>query len=259
MVLYLIGLGLGDENDITLKGLQAVRSCSHIFLEHYTAILTGVSKERLQAAYGLTTPIVTADREMVESKADHILTPALDNDVAFLVVGDPFASDTLHTHSLAHPHTHIRPSSLPHTLPPSSGVVSVVCPVPPPTTTSSCAPPLRAFEWWLSTTPPSSTQWGLSACSCTPSGRSCPSPSSRTAGGPTASTTKSTPTHRRRCTRSAYSTSKSKNRASTTWPSPLHRTHHRMKVTSAVLRPDEPMSCLCVNVGGCWCMRSLDI
>ena len=32
MVLYLIGLGLADEHDITLKGLEAVRSCSKVYL-----------------------------------------------------------------------------------------------------------------------------------------------------------------------------------------------------------------------------------
>lgn len=39
MVLYLIGLGLGNEKDITVRGLEAVRSCQHIFLEAYTSIL----------------------------------------------------------------------------------------------------------------------------------------------------------------------------------------------------------------------------
>lgn len=46
MVLYLVGLGLGDEKDITVKGLEAVRRCSKVYLEHYTSIL-GVDKERL--------------------------------------------------------------------------------------------------------------------------------------------------------------------------------------------------------------------
>lgn len=39
VMLYVIGLGLGDEKDITVKGLEAVRSCERIFLEHYTSIL----------------------------------------------------------------------------------------------------------------------------------------------------------------------------------------------------------------------------
>lgn len=34
--------------------------------------------------------IIVADREMVEERADRMLEEALDSDVAFLVVGDPF-------------------------------------------------------------------------------------------------------------------------------------------------------------------------
>lgn len=45
-MLYLIGLGLGDASDITVKGLQAVKSCSRVYLEAYTSILT-VGKEAL--------------------------------------------------------------------------------------------------------------------------------------------------------------------------------------------------------------------
>lgn len=43
---YIIGLGLGDERDITLKGLDAIRSSTRIYLEAYTSIL-GVSLENL--------------------------------------------------------------------------------------------------------------------------------------------------------------------------------------------------------------------
>ena len=46
MVLYVIGLGLGDEKDITVRGLEAVRRSAKVVLEHYTSIL-GVDKEKL--------------------------------------------------------------------------------------------------------------------------------------------------------------------------------------------------------------------
>lgn len=46
MVLYIIGLGLSDEKDITVKGLEAVKSCERVYLEAYTSILS-VGKERL--------------------------------------------------------------------------------------------------------------------------------------------------------------------------------------------------------------------
>lgn len=39
-MLYIIGLGLGDERDITLRGLEAVRSCGKVYVEAYTSLLS---------------------------------------------------------------------------------------------------------------------------------------------------------------------------------------------------------------------------
>ncbi|KAJ3025166.1 UNVERIFIED_CONTAM: diphthine synthase [Siphonaria sp. JEL0065] len=90
-MLYIVGLGLGDEKDITVKGLEAVKSCDRIYLEAYTSILT-VPKERLEALYGK--PVLIADREMVESDLNAILEGADKINVAFLVVGDPYGATT---------------------------------------------------------------------------------------------------------------------------------------------------------------------
>jgi hypothetical protein len=38
-MLYLVGLGLSDETDITVKGLEAVKKASRVYLEAYTSIL----------------------------------------------------------------------------------------------------------------------------------------------------------------------------------------------------------------------------
>jgi diphthamide biosynthesis methyltransferase len=38
-MLYLIGLGLSDETDITVKGLEIVRKAARVYLEAYTSIL----------------------------------------------------------------------------------------------------------------------------------------------------------------------------------------------------------------------------
>jgi diphthamide biosynthesis methyltransferase len=45
-MLYLVGLGLFDEHDITLRGLEVVKKCARVYLESYTSILL-VEKERL--------------------------------------------------------------------------------------------------------------------------------------------------------------------------------------------------------------------
>lgn len=91
MPLYVIGLGLGDERDVTVKGAEAIRKCTTVFLESYTSILS-ISKERLEVAFGR--PIEIAWRETVESESHRILEPAKTSDVAFLVVGDPFGATT---------------------------------------------------------------------------------------------------------------------------------------------------------------------
>lgn len=96
MVLYMIGLGLGDEDDITVKGLKLVQKADFVFLEAYTSVLDGqVNTERLEKAYGCNVPIVVADRDMVEQQAEErILEPARYQNVAFLVVGDPVCATT---------------------------------------------------------------------------------------------------------------------------------------------------------------------
>ncbi|KAH8242630.1 hypothetical protein KR032_000677 [Drosophila birchii] len=108
---YLIGLGLGDLKDITVKGLEIVKQCSRVYLEMYTSIL-GCSLEDMvgipwqnvaptlthppmlsqQEFYGR--PLLLADRDLVEQGADEILAGAGESDVALLVVGDPFGATT---------------------------------------------------------------------------------------------------------------------------------------------------------------------
>ncbi|KAL7421234.1 diphthine synthase [Cryptotrichosporon argae] len=90
-MLYVIGLGLSDEKDITVKGLEAVKKCERVYLESYTSILM-VEKEKLEAFYGRE--VITATRETVELESDEILRDADRVDVAFLVVGDPLGATT---------------------------------------------------------------------------------------------------------------------------------------------------------------------
>lgn len=45
-MLYLVGLGLADETDITVKGLAIVKQATRVYLEAYTSILL-VDKETL--------------------------------------------------------------------------------------------------------------------------------------------------------------------------------------------------------------------
>ncbi|CCK73505.1 diphthine synthase NDAI_0G05220 [Naumovozyma dairenensis CBS 421] len=91
-MLYLIGLGLSYKSDITVRGLEAIKKCSRVYLEHYTSILMAASQEELEDYYGKK--IILADRELVETGSAEILRDADREDVAFLVVGDPFGATT---------------------------------------------------------------------------------------------------------------------------------------------------------------------
>lgn len=91
MPLYMIGLGLSDEKDISVKGHEAVVASDHVYLEMYTAILM-ISNERLSEYFGKE--ITVADREFVESGCEGMIEQAKTQIVSFLVVGDPFCATT---------------------------------------------------------------------------------------------------------------------------------------------------------------------
>ncbi|ESO98898.1 hypothetical protein LOTGIDRAFT_213693 [Lottia gigantea] len=90
-MLYLVGLGLGDAKDITVKGLEVVKSANRVYLEAYTSILT-VGLDTLEKFYGREVKL--ADRDTVEQDSDEILDGADIEDVALLVVGDPLGATT---------------------------------------------------------------------------------------------------------------------------------------------------------------------
>src|SRR3989338_3589226 len=94
-MLYLIGLGIGDEKDITLKGLEIIKKCDLIYLENYTSKLQCSVKE-LEKLY--EKKIILANREDVEGDDEkgknQILKSAKTKDVALLVIGDPMSATT---------------------------------------------------------------------------------------------------------------------------------------------------------------------
>lgn len=89
---YIIGLGLGDCKDITVRGLEIVKSCDRIYLEAYTSILISSGISELEEFYGKK--ITVADRDTVEQESDTMLDGSDVEDVALLVVGDPFGATT---------------------------------------------------------------------------------------------------------------------------------------------------------------------
>ena len=91
MVFHLIGIGLADEEDITLKGLRAVKKSAVVYIEAYTSILA-VPREKLEALF--EKKIEEAPREFVESEIEPILERARNEDVSMLIVGDALGATT---------------------------------------------------------------------------------------------------------------------------------------------------------------------
>jgi diphthine synthase len=90
-MLIFIGLGLYDERDISVKGLDAVRGADMVYAEFYTSRLMGAALDTLEAFYGKK--IHSLSRQQVEVDPSW-MEDALDRDVAFLVGGDAMVSTT---------------------------------------------------------------------------------------------------------------------------------------------------------------------
>ncbi len=90
-MLTFIGLGLYDEKDITVKGLEAVRRADAVYAEFYTSHLMGTSLERLEEFYGRK--ITVLSREDVEQNPAW-LSGAKEKNLVFLSGGDAMVATT---------------------------------------------------------------------------------------------------------------------------------------------------------------------
>ncbi len=89
-MLYLIGIGLGNERDITLNALDIIKNCKFVYLENYTSFL-GFNVKDLENLTGKK--VILADRTLVES-GEEILNNAKSENVALLIKGDVFSATT---------------------------------------------------------------------------------------------------------------------------------------------------------------------
>ncbi|QQG39999.1 MAG: diphthine synthase [Candidatus Aenigmatarchaeota archaeon] len=89
-MLYLIGVGLHDERDITLKGLETMQACERICIELYTSKWKG--KEALEERLRKT--ITELKRGDMEEGMGKLLEDSRTRDVAVLVPGDPLVATT---------------------------------------------------------------------------------------------------------------------------------------------------------------------
>jgi len=89
--LIFVGLGLYDEKDISLKGLEEIKKCDKVFAEFYTAKLSGTNLKKVEKKIGKKIEVL--NREETE-KGDKIIVSAKDETVVFLTCGDPMTATT---------------------------------------------------------------------------------------------------------------------------------------------------------------------
>ena len=89
-MLYLIGLGIGDEKDISLRGIEVCKKAEKVFLELYTCPL------KIDISYLnkiIEKKITVLDRKGVE-ESGKIIKSAIEKDTVLLVGGDPLSATT---------------------------------------------------------------------------------------------------------------------------------------------------------------------
>ena len=91
--LVFIGLGLYDEKDISLRGLEELKEADAVFAEFYTSLMPGLSVQKLEEMIGKEVRIVSR-RVLEEEDGKIIFEAAKKGKAAFLVQGDPMIATT---------------------------------------------------------------------------------------------------------------------------------------------------------------------
>ena len=91
--LVFVGLGLHDERDISLRGLDEIGGVDTVFAEFYTSLMPGLSIRSLEELVGREV-VVVSRRSLEEEEGGEILREARRGKVAFLVPGDPLIATT---------------------------------------------------------------------------------------------------------------------------------------------------------------------
>jgi len=91
MTLSIIGLGLWNENSMTLEALEEAKKCDKLYAEFYTCALIGASMGKLEEKFGKKIEVLK--REDVE-QTTVIVEDAKEQKVGFLVAGDCLTATT---------------------------------------------------------------------------------------------------------------------------------------------------------------------
>ncbi len=90
-MLVLIGLGLWDEKDLTLRGIEEAKSSDKVYFEPYTSIWKG-NIQKLKKIVGKK--VVLLRRKDLEENLNKILEEAKNQKISILVGGDPLVATT---------------------------------------------------------------------------------------------------------------------------------------------------------------------
>jgi len=91
--LVFVGLGLYDEKDISIRGLEELKEADAVFAEFYTSLMPGLSIRKLEEMIGKAVQIVSR-RVLEEEEGKLIFEEAKKGKVVFLVPGDPLIATT---------------------------------------------------------------------------------------------------------------------------------------------------------------------
>jgi diphthine synthase len=89
-MLTLVGIGLYDEKDLTLRGIEAAKAADKIYIELYTSVWQG--KKRLEKIVGKR--VEELKRADLEQHVNKIVAESKTKDIVILIPGDPMIATT---------------------------------------------------------------------------------------------------------------------------------------------------------------------
>ena len=94
-MLTMIGLGLWDEKDVSLRGIEACKNADKVYCELYTAAWGGSIEELGKLIGGKDITVV--ERKGVEDESAKLIEEAKEKNVVLFIPGDPLVATT-HIH-----------------------------------------------------------------------------------------------------------------------------------------------------------------
>ncbi len=91
-MLTLVGLGLWDEKDLSLRAVEVLKTADVVYLEHYTQPVPGLSVRNLEKL--IEKRILPLSRTELEEHVENIVKEARTKNICILVGGDPFVATT---------------------------------------------------------------------------------------------------------------------------------------------------------------------